>query len=214
MFELAKINWTDIQAPAALITGAVPLLGLFINSRITARLAKRRAEVDKELFRLRGQIETGLAERRAAVEQELEKLRGEITRGIEDRRRQAEERLTQLKDDLEGRQANRRRFYEKQMELCLAAVDVASRLTSELDREEWAKYRLSFWRLYWGQLSCVEDIPVEKAMVSLGMIVLRQPVNSPDLPMSSAYGQPIRGIYNNCIASRKFDKIVIQPRNR
>jgi F0F1-type ATP synthase membrane subunit b/b' len=185
MFDLTKMNWTDVQASAALITGVVSLLVASITRKTTMQLGERRAVVDKELIELRGEIEKGLEDRRYEVSQELEKLRAEINHGIEDRRRQAEERLVHLRDTLEQRQANKRHFYEKQLELCFDAVDSASCLSSETDSTKWEKARLAFWRLYWGKLSIVEDRSVEAAMVALGKIVPAKPVDSPNLPMTS-----------------------------
>src|SRR4051794_26434518 len=81
-------------------------------------------------------------------------------------------------------QANRQPFLQKQLELCFQATETAGRLASETDPAEWEKARLTFWRLYWGPLSIVEDRAVEGAMVELGRHVPDKPVTSPSLPMA------------------------------
>ena len=48
-------------------------------------------------------------------------------------------------------------FLKKQLDLCFLATETASRLASETDPVEWEKARVTFWRLYWGQLSIVEN---------------------------------------------------------
>lgn len=83
------------------------------------------------------------------------------------------------------RQANRAPFLQKQLEVCFRVIDVASRLASETDPVEWEKARVSFWQLYWGPLSMVEDKAVEKQMIILGYIVPERPVPSQQLPMLS-----------------------------
>jgi len=83
------------------------------------------------------------------------------------------------------RQGNRQPFLTKQLELCFEASDAAGRLATEPDPVEWEKARRTFWRLYWGVLSIVEDPKVEDAMVTLGHLVPDHPVNNVDLPMKS-----------------------------
>jgi hypothetical protein len=84
----------------------------------------------------------------------------------------------------EQQQANKRPFLEKQLELCFAVTDTASRLAIETDPMEWEKARLAFWRLYWGPLSIVENRAVEAAMVELGDSVPKRPVDPATLPMT------------------------------
>ena len=85
-------------------------------------------------------------------------------------------------------QANRQPFLQKQLELCFQATETAGRLATETYPAEWEKARLTFWRLYWGPLSVVEDRAVEGAMVELGRHVPAQPVTSPNLPMRELEG--------------------------
>jgi hypothetical protein len=118
-----------------------------------------------------------VADKRAAVDEKLARLKGDL-----------DERITRERIGFEQRQTNRRPFLERQLELCFEATETASRLASETDLAEWEKARLTFWRLYWGTLSIVEDQAVEGAMVQLGKIVPREPVNSPALPMTSLQG--------------------------
>ena len=87
------------------------------------------------------------------------------------------------------RQANRLPFLQKQLELCFQATETASRLASETDPIEWEKARVTFWRLYWGPLSIVENRAVESAMVELGRLVPDKPSVAPQLPMT-ALGVP------------------------
>ena len=91
---------------------------------------------------------------------------------------------------IQQRQANRLPFLQKQLELCFQATETASRLASETDAIEWEKARVTFWRLYWGPLSIVEDQAVESAMVALGRLVPEKPGAAPvELPMT-ALGVP------------------------
>jgi hypothetical protein len=83
------------------------------------------------------------------------------------------------------RQKNREPFLMKQLELCFEAADAASRLATESDPVEWEKARRTFWRLYWGALSIVEDPEVEGAMVKLGDLVPPEPITDVQLPMKS-----------------------------
>ncbi|MFY9626430.1 MAG: hypothetical protein WAL40_07560 [Rhodoplanes sp.] len=82
-------------------------------------------------------------------------------------------------------QANRQPFLQKQLELCFQATETAGRLASETDPIEWEKARVTFWRLYWGPLSIVEDRAVETAMVKLGQLVPKEKASAPKLPMHS-----------------------------
>jgi hypothetical protein len=97
-------------------------------------------------------------------------------------------------------QANRQPFLQKQLELCFQATEVAGRLASESDPVEWEKARVTFWRLYWGPLSIVEDRGVERAMVALARLVPKDKVTPAELPMSSL-GEPS---YNLAHSVRKL----------
>lgn len=83
------------------------------------------------------------------------------------------------------RQANRLPFLQKQLELCFQATETAARLASETDSAEWEKDRVTFWRLYWGPLSIVENPEVESAMVALGKLIPDKSDPSIKLPMTS-----------------------------
>jgi hypothetical protein len=80
-------------------------------------------------------------------------------------------------------QSNRVPFLTKQLELGFQAADAAARLATETDPAEWEKARTTFWRLYWGPLSVVEDREVEAAMVTFGKLIPQGPV--PDLPLQA-----------------------------
>jgi len=86
---------------------------------------------------------------------------------------------------VQQQQANRQPFLQKQLELCFQATETTGRLASETNPVEWEKARITFWRLYWGPLSVVEDRAVEGAMVKLGRLVPDHAVSSPQLPMKS-----------------------------
>ena len=83
------------------------------------------------------------------------------------------------------RQANRQPFLQKQLELSFQATETAGRLASETNPIEWEKARITFWVLYWGPLSIVENPAVEGATFDLGKLVPKEPVNAPKLPMTS-----------------------------
>jgi hypothetical protein len=163
------MGWIDFIAPvvtAALLSGAVTVGGFFV----TIRVARERAAVDEKLALLKADIDRGISARRETLDLRLQQLRADLDR----------ERIS-----AEQRQANRRPFLAKQLELCFEASDTAARLATETDPEEWERMRQSFWRLYWGTLSIVEDVPVERAMMALGQIVPREKLESPVLPMIS-----------------------------
>ena len=115
------------------------------------------------------------------------------------------------------RQANRLPFLQRQLELCFQAVETAGRLASETDPTEWEKARVTFWRLYWGPLSIVEDGAVESAMVELGHVVPAKPVASPDLPMATL-GVPAyrlaHAIRNLVLTSWKVDLPALQDQRQ
>jgi hypothetical protein len=77
---------------------------------------------------------------------------------------------------LEQRQANKRPFLEKQLALCFEAVEMESRLAAARDPKEWEDARLTFWRLFWGPLSMVEDQRVKEAMEAFGNILTTIPI--------------------------------------
>jgi hypothetical protein len=82
-------------------------------------------------------------------------------------------------------QANRQPFLQKQLELAFQASETVSKLAILTEPSEWEKARLSFWTLYWGPLSVVEDPKVEAAMVELGHLIPPEPQSNPKLPMKS-----------------------------
>jgi hypothetical protein len=137
-----------------------------ITAIVTYAVADQRAALDKEL-----------AVQRAAVDEKLAQFRGQV-----------DEKIAQEKISAEQRQANRRPFLQKQLELCFEATDAAARVATETNSAEWEKSRLTFWRLYWGTLSIVEDTAVEGAMVKLGEIIPKTSVKTPVLPMVSVQG--------------------------
>jgi hypothetical protein len=83
------------------------------------------------------------------------------------------------------KQANKQPFLQRQLDLCFEASDTAARLATEVDPNEWEKARRTFWRLYWGTLSTVEDGSVEGAMIALGELVPQKSVSDPILPMKA-----------------------------
>jgi hypothetical protein len=82
-------------------------------------------------------------------------------------------------------QSNRQQFLQKQLELAFQASESASRLATLTEPAEWEKARQTFWILYWGPLSIVENRAVESAMVEFGKGVPPEPVSNLKLPMAS-----------------------------
>lgn len=82
-------------------------------------------------------------------------------------------------------EANKRPFLEKQLEICIEASDVVSRLATETGPERWEKVRATFWHLYWGRLALVEDREVEDGMKKFGELLPKGPVSKEMLPLES-----------------------------
>jgi len=81
-------------------------------------------------------------------------------------------------------QANREPFLREQMKFLFEASDVVSTLASTTDAKTWQDARARFWVLYWGPLSLVEDIPVERCMVKAGALVPPPEIaETPELPL-------------------------------
>lgn len=84
----------------------------------------------------------------------------------------------------------RKPFLIKQMELCFQASEAASTLASGTNLENWRDAKETFWMLYWGPLSVVENPlgkeqgPVEMQMVVFGD-ALKLLQDSPTLPIAS-----------------------------
>jgi len=65
-------------------------------------------------------------------------------------------------------------FLERQLALYTAAVSAVSGLaTFDIGTEEWHLEEKKFWRLYWGELTMVENPAVEAAMVEFGKALLK-----------------------------------------
>jgi len=114
-------------------------------------------------------------------------------------------------------QANRQPFLQKQLELCFQATETAGRLATETDPVKWEDARQTFWRLYWGPLSIVEDQAVESAMVELGKLVPAQPVTAPKLPMSDldiATYNLAHAVRNLVLTSWRVDLPALEERQR
>ncbi len=110
-------------------------------------------------------------------------------------------------------QANKQPFLQKQLELAFEATNAAASLASETDPAEWEKARKTFWRLYWGPLSIVEDRAVEAAMVKMGSGVPKQPVDNPQLPMTALQApsyQLAHAVRNLVLTSWKVDLPALQ----
>lgn len=88
---------------------------------------------------------------------------------------------------LQQQQANRAPFLKEQLQLSFSAVEAVATLASETDPVAWEQARKTFWRLYWGPLSVVEDREVEAQMVALGKLVPppQQAITAADLPMDA-----------------------------
>jgi len=57
MLDLTKMDWTGVQATAALITGVIALVTTGITAVATYRVAAGRAKVDRELAELKAQLD-------------------------------------------------------------------------------------------------------------------------------------------------------------
>jgi len=67
---------------------------------------------------------------------------------------------------------------------CFRVSEAAANLAIETDPTKWDDARHTFWLLYWGTLSIVEDPDVEKAMVEFGKRIPTSPVEELTLPVS------------------------------
>jgi len=90
------------------------------------------------------------------------------------------------------RQANRLPFLQKQLDLCFEVTDALAYLATETDPIRWEEARKTFWRLYWGSLSIVEDAAIESLMVEIGRDVPPLPVEAPKLPMTKLQNSSYR----------------------
>lgn len=89
------------------------------------------------------------------------------------RQAEAEARTLELQKYRDQRRVESiRPFAELRQQLYLDAVRAASVLSNPYlhTSDELAAARKRFWELYWGELSLVENIPIEKAMERLGDI--------------------------------------------
>ncbi|MEQ8655604.1 MAG: hypothetical protein RIC87_24345 [Kiloniellales bacterium] len=86
---------------------------------------------------------------------------------------------------LQQEQANRSPFLKEQLAVSFAAVDAVAILATETDPAAWETARKTFWRLYWGPLSVVENREVEAQMVALGKMIPppQEAVLAAELPM-------------------------------
>ena len=112
-------------------------------------------------------------------------------------------------------QKNREPFLQKQLELCFEATEAAAVLATEDDPVVWEKARKTFWRLYWGKLSIVEDRKVESAMYELGKLVPKEPLDGPKPPLQSLEQPSLRLAHatrNLILASWKIDLPPLQGR--
>lgn len=67
----------------------------------------------------------------------------------------------------EGIQA-RQPFFEKRLELYIEVTTAASTIASSTDPAEVLKAKAEFWRLYWGPLRVVDELPVESSATFFG----------------------------------------------
>jgi len=88
-----------------------------------------------------------------------------------------------VKFSAEQAQSNRTPFLTKQLDTAFQAAETASSLAVETDPAKWETARQTFWHLYWGVLSIVEDEKVEAAMVAFGKCVPSQPISQVTLPV-------------------------------
>jgi len=85
---------------------------------------------------------------------------------------------------------SQRPFLVKQMELCFQASEATSTLASSTDLENWRRAKETFWMLYWGPLSVVEQpLSGGQGLVELQMVVFGRALeplqDNPTLPLTS-----------------------------
>lgn len=90
-------------------------------------------------------------------------------------RRQNEVRLQQERDRYEQTAKEfRKHFYEKQLDYYAEATEATATLaTEELNSPDYIQARKTFFRLFWGKLSIVEDKSVEASMVQFKNLLLQ-----------------------------------------
>ncbi len=82
------------------------------------------------------------------------------------RKQSNENRMREMEQLHQTAREFRKSFYEKQLQYYTEAVEATSTLaTEEKGSEDYLKARKTFYRLFWGRLSLVEDKTVEKQMV-------------------------------------------------
>jgi hypothetical protein len=89
---------------------------------------------------------------------------------------------------VQQRQTNRTSFLNKQLDTVFDAATTASLLAVETDPTKWDAARQTFWNLYWGTLSIVENKDVEREIVSFGKLVPSEPVSQVQLPVDTLRG--------------------------
>lgn len=107
-------------------------------------------------------------------------------------RRQNEARLQQEKDRYEQTAKEfRKHFYEKQLDYYAEATEATATLaTEEMGSADYILARKTFFRLFWGKLSIVEDKSVEASMVQFKNLLLQyenkeEDVSQQDLQQAS-----------------------------
>lgn len=107
-------------------------------------------------------------------------------------RRQNEARLQQEKDRYEQTAKEfRKHFYEKQLDYYAEATEATATLaTEEMGSADYIQARKTFFRLFWGKLSIVEDKSVEASMVQFKNLLLQyenkeEDVSQQDLQQAS-----------------------------
>ena len=107
-------------------------------------------------------------------------------------RRQNEARLQQERDRYEQTAKEfRKHFYEKQLDYYAEATEATATLaTEEINSPDYLQARKTFFRLFWGKLSIVEDKSVEASMVQFKNLLLQyenreEDVSQQDLQQAS-----------------------------
>lgn len=107
-------------------------------------------------------------------------------------RRQNEARLQQEQDRYEQTAKEfRKHFYEKQLDYYAEATEATATLaTEEVGSVDYIQARKTFFRLFWGKLSIVEDKSVEASMVQFKNLLLQyenreEDVSQQDLQQAS-----------------------------
>ena len=137
----------SVAVVTAVVAGLFSLTSVGLSVWGTFRTTDLKAELNRETFKLQGQLDLEADDRRAEIET--------------------------VKTNLEESLVRRGAFLERQLELYFEVAAVTGKIAtaSEGADKELAKRR--FRELYWGELAVVEDFEVQRAMVEFELVLRR-----------------------------------------